>query len=414
MYFQASQQFQNVISPRTRAADPATHAHSPRRRQASMLAIHARPNSSTGASPTLLSEFRASGLHNDDPFLPQRGPMPDPLTANLYKFRNPVSRKTTTSGDISMKDPSRPTSDSYDESMPDFTRPVSPASSRRTHPMRDYSRPQSLTSSRQVSWHPGEDLTAMKDPHFHDAEDIAVNEEQVSEDTFNDMVAQMSPREFSGNSGISAPSNTRVNSASNTPPAESSTTAEIRATPLIAGIPRSVSFTTRDPPPPTSRRVTSNHSVHSSADNFASTSRQLETREETGDESEDKSTQRPVGKPAGYVRSRKEGRTSEVSEEPSSKSQRRPSGRSTSALGKENSGRANGEKPGEAKRKRGTKVAAAKVNTKNRQDNIDSSPTKKISKLSPESSDGTMHLNDELEYVVSLPACPTLRPCPNS
>ena len=333
--------------------------------------------------------------------------MHDPLTANLYKYPRPWSRKTTTSGDISMKDPSRSTS--HDEPMPDITRPVSPASSRRSHPMLDYSRPQSLTSSRQASWYRGEDLNAVKGPHLDHVEEDAVNEEQVNEDTFSDLVAQMSPREFSNNSGISAPSNTRVNSAANTPPAKSSVTAELRAASLTGGIPRSVSFTTRDPPPPLSRRVTSNDSVQFRADDAKSTSRQSEIHGATGDESEDKLTKRPVGRPAGQVKSRKEGRTSEVGyEEPSGKSQGRASGHSASALGKENSGGGNGEKSGEAKRKRVTKMTAQKVSAKDRQDNTDSSPTRKVSKLSPE---GTMHLNDEFEYVFFLPACPNLRPC---
>ena len=308
-----------------------------------------------------------------------------------------------------MKDPSRSTSGSHDEPMPDITRPASITNSRCSYPMLDYSRPQSLTSSRPVSWYQGEHLNAVEGSHLHHVEEDAVNEEQVNEDTFNDLVAQMSPREVSFYSGVSAPSNTRVNSAANTPPAKSSVTAEFRAASLTGGIPRSVSFTTRDPPPPLSRRVTSNDSVHFGADDAKSTSRQSEIHGAAGDESEDKLTKRPVGRPAGHVKGRKEGRSSEVGyEEPSGKSQGRVSGYSASALGKENSGGGNDEKSGEAKRKRVTKMTAPKVNTKDRQENTDSSPTRKVSKLSPE---GTLHLNDEVEYVVSPPTCPSLRPC---
>lgn len=293
-----------------------------------------------------------------------------------------------------MKDRSRSTSDSYDEPMPDVTRPSSAANSRRSHPMPDCSRPQSLASSRQVSWYTGEDSTTVKVSHLHYVEENAEIEEQVSESLFDGLIARMSPRDFSANSGISAPSNTRVNSAANTPPGKPSTATELRAV-SFAGMPRSVSVTTRDPPPAFSPRISSNNSVNSGSDNPRPASRQSDFHDETGEEAEDRDRKWPVGRPAGNVRSRKEGRTSEVGlEVPSGKSQGRASAPSASALGKENSGVASGEKSGEGKRKRVTKVAASKVNEMNRLDNPDSSPTRKVSKLSPED---TMHDNDEIE-----------------
>ena len=403
MYFQAAQQFHNVTSPRTQAADPDTHAHSPRRRNASIVGARAKVNPTTGQLPTPLPGFRQPGLQNDDPFLAQQGLTSDPFTAGgrSYNYRNPWSRSTTTSGDVSMKDPSRPTSESYDEPMPDVTRPASPAHSRRSHPMVDYSRPQSLASSRQVSCHAGEDSNAPKISHLQYVEENAEIEEQVNESHFNELMAQMSPRNFSASSGISAPSNTRVNSAANTPPGKPSITEDLRAV-SFAGMPRSVSFTTRDPPPPFNTRELSNHSIKFGSDNARPASRQSELLDETSEEAEDKVRKRPVGRPAGSVKSRKEGRTSDVGPEiPGSKSQRRASAPSSGALGKENNGAANGEKSGEGKRKRATsKTTTSKVNSKNSGESLASSPTRKVSKVIPES---TMHPNDEIEYVIPLP-----------
>ncbi len=378
MYFQAAQQFDNISSPHTQVADPDTHAHSPRRRNASLVGARAKLISPLSTS---LPGLRPPGLKNDDPIWSQHGPTSDPFAggANLCSHYNPRSRKTTTSGDVSMKDRSRSTSENYDEPMPDFTRPSSSANSRRSHPMPDYSRPQSLASSRQVSWYTGEDPAAMRVAHLNYVEEAADIDEQVSETLFNDLMTRLSPRDFSANSGISAPSNTRVNSAANTPPGKSSMASELRAV-SYAGMPRSVSVTTRDPPPPFNTRVPSKSSINPSSDNSRSISRQLEIHDETGEEIEDKAKKRPVGRPAGNVKSRKEGRTSDMGlEVPSSKSQRRASTPSTSALGKENSGGANDEKSGEGKRKRVTKVATSEVNSRDRLDNPDSSPTRKLS-----------------------------------
>lgn len=279
--------------------------------------------------------------------------------------------------------------------MPDVTRPPSPATSRRSLPTPDYSRPQSLASSRQLSWYAAEDRGATEVAHLNYVEEHAPGiDEQESESLFNDLMIRLSPRKFSGNSGISAPSNTRVNSAANTPPGKPSMAAELRAV-SFAGMPRSVSVTTRDPPPPFNSRASSSNSVNPSSENPRSASGQLEIYDDTGEEIEDKVRKRPMGRPAGNVKSRKEGRTSESGLEVlGSKSQRRASAPSTSALGKENSGGVSGEKSGEGKRKRVTKVAASKINLKDRLDNPDSSPTRKVSKLSP---DDTMQPNSEID-----------------
>lgn len=295
-----------------------------------------------------------------------------------------------------MKEPSRATSDSYDEPMPDVTRPCSSANSRRSHPMPDYSHPQSLASSRQVSWYTSEDSTAMRAAHLKYGEEHTGIDEQVSESLFNGFMGELSPRDFSANSGISAPSNTRVNSAANTPPRKNSTVAEPRAV-SFAGMPRSVSITTRDPPTPFTTLVPSDKSVNFSSNHPRPASHRSETHREPGEESEEKAEKKPVGKPAGNVKSRKEGRTSEMGlEVPSSNFSRRASAPSASALGKENGGSANGGKSGESKRKRAAKVDATKANWKDKLDNPDSSPTRKLSKLAPED---IMHPSNEIEYV---------------
>lgn len=396
LYFQAARQFHNVSSPHTQAADPDTHAHSPRRRNASMVSARAKLSPAIGSVPSPLRGFRPLGLQSDDPFWSQQGPTSDPSTggANLYKYQNPWSRNKT-SGDVSMKDRSRSTSDSYDEPMPDFSRPTSSANSRRSHPMPDYSRPQSLTSSRQVSWYTGEDYGAMSVTHLNYVEEKAPGiDEQEGESLFNDLVVQLSPRKCSGNSGISAPSNTRVNSAANTPPGKHSTAAELRAV-SYAGMPRSVSVTTRDPPPPFNTRVPSNISVKPCSETSRLASRQMEIHDAPGEETEDKTKKRPIGRPVGDVKSRKEGRTSEIGlDVPNSKTQRRSSAPSASVLGKENSGGGNGEKSCEGKRKRVTKITASKVDSKDILDNPESSPTRKVSKLSPED---TMHPNNDID-----------------
>ena len=398
LYFQAAQQFHNVSSPRTQAADPDTHAHSPRRRNASMANAYTKLNPATGRLPAPLPRFRPPGLQNDDPFWSQHAPTFDSFYSGAisHKFRNPRSHSTATSADISMNDRSRSTPDSHDEPMPDVTRPPSLANSRRSYPMPDYSRPQSLVSSRQVSWYTGEDSAAMKVSHLNNEDDMAGIDEQVSDSLFNDLMTRLSPRDFSANSGISAPSNTRVNSAANTPPGKASMAAELR-TVSFAGMPRSVSVTTRDPPPPFSPRVPSKTSVNPGSDDPRSASRQSEFQDEIGEETEDKARKRPVGRPPGSVKSRKEGQTSEMGFEiTSSKSQRRASAPYASTLGQENNVGASGEKSGEGKRKRVTTVAALTVNLNERLDNPDSSPTRKLSKLSPED---TMHPNNEIEYV---------------
>ena len=363
-----------------------------------MVGTHAKLSLGKAPLPTPLPGFCPTGLQNDDPFWSQHGPTPDSFTSgsSLHNYRNPWSRHSAISSDISMKDRSRSTSDSHDVPMPDVTRPPSEANSRRSHPMSDYSHPQSLPSSRQESWYSGEDPVTTKTAHLDYVEESVGIDELESANLFSDLVAGLSPRDFSTNSGISAPSNTRVNSAANTPPTKVTMAGELRAV-SYAGMPRSVSIVTRDPPPSFDTRVTPSYSVNSDFDKTRPASRQLEVHDETYEKNDDKAKKRPVGRPAGNVKSRKEGRSSDIGLGlPDSKSQRRASAPSAGSLGKENGGGVDGERSGDAKRKRVSKVGASKVEAKEGVNNPDSSPTRKLSKLSPES---TMHPNNEIEYV---------------
>ena len=244
----------------------------------------------------------------------------------------------------------------------------------------------------------------MKVAHLNYVDERANIDEEVSESLFNDLMNQLSPRDFSANSGISAPSNTRVNSAANTPPGKSSMTAEIRAV-SFAGMPRSLSVSRRDPSTHVITRLLLNNSVDPSSENSRSASRPSEFHPELSEEVQDKSKKRSVGRPAGSVKSRKEGRLSEIGAEVLSTKSRRASAPSSSALGKENSGGGNDEKSGEGKRKRVTKIAISEVILKDRLGNPDSSPTRKLSKLS---SEDVMHPDNEIEYVISPPFCPVL------
>ena len=275
-----------------------------------------------------------------------------------------------------MKDKSRSTTGSHDEPMPDISQPRSPASSHRSYPMPDYSRPISLASTRNTS----ENTNHGKDPTrlvsmLHQGLAKHVHDEEYH---FDDYVVSLSPRKDSNYSGISAPSNTRVSSAANTPPGRPSAAAEIRAL-SYSGMPRSVSVTTRDPPPPNYRVLSSGGKPHSNS--HTSDSRHSEIQTEIEERPDAKPKKKPVGRPAGSVKGRKEGRTSETTLEAlTSKTRRRVSAPSASSCEKESSDESDEKIGGEGKRKRGTKLAESMVSLEDRLDNANSSPTRKVSK----------------------------------
>ena len=385
MWLQTQQQFYNVSSAHPDSGDAEAHGHSPRRRDASTA--RARLEAKMAPSDTVHGTTgkpvpQDHGLHSNDPFWSQHGAVSDPfigaVSFNSF-YKNMASRNTTESaGDVTMR--SHTTSNSHDVPMPDASRPLSPASSRRSHPMPDYSDPPSLAPSRKGSEFakPGMDglgrvpIGAILLSNEWRDESGADRGHQESQ--FNEMMASFSPLRNESVSGISAPSNTRVNSAANTPPG-----AHLR--PSAAALSRALSYedhnravamTTRDPPPPYTRAPSAvkPHSATGKSD-----SRQSESPNHPNERAEGTVRKKPVGRP----RSRKEGKTSEPTLEGAGNTQRRRSMDSITAGGKENT--ESEEKIGDGKRKRVSGVVGAKVALEERVENPDLlSPSRKVSR----------------------------------
>lgn len=378
MWWQSQSQLTNITSPRSELLDSESHGHSPRRRETAKDDIRARahptiapPHMSQGL--TAHPAFRTRAAHSNEPFWSQHGPMHDPFTgaANSNTFYKTVANRNCTGpSDVSMPDQSRSTSSSHDEVMPDYSRPLSPASSHHSYPMPDYSRPSTLPGSRNISDSASSAMNELGLTRFETM--FQHHPGYDAEGQFEAMMASFSPRRDSNQSGISAPSNTRVSSAANTPPPGSANPSTSR---LISygGHPRSVSVTTRDLPPPSIRLSQCAPKV--STESLGSDIRH--NIEDVGLQPETLVKKRPVGRPKG----RKEGKTNETGEleDPVSKAQRRPTTASTNS--KENT-RDNPEKVSDGKRKRVPTVGGSKVALESRvgtQDN--SSPTRKIPKI---------------------------------
>lgn len=214
-----------------------------------------------------------------------------------------------------------------------------------SQPMPDYSKPPSMTSttSRQASEEnfllggiepmrgnlmvhggvdeaPGAGLARRHTPEYD-------NEQESS---FNDMMAAYSPRKDT-NSGTTAPANTRVSSAANTPPMATrpSAAAEARAS-SYSGKPRAASLTTRDPPPPYTREASDTDA------NKRCEYRKPETRQpEIDDEPVGKADAKPAKRPTIRVKGRKEGRSSKIQGDTPTKSQKRFSTGSLETRGKD-------------------------------------------------------------------------------
>ena len=365
MWLQAQQQFQNIKSPHNDPTDPAAHAHSPRRRDASMKLTCARlinpsvpPTNTCGLMAQ--SGFQAHGPRSNDPSLSQNGADPfvgGPILNNSF-FRNMTSRNTTSSGDITMK--SRSTSSSHDEAMPDISRIPSPIADHRCRSIPEsqasvYALRLMTTGSKEQNRHLQKEIQGEREVNRYDSH-------------FDDGMAAFSPsRKQSNISGISAPSNTRASSAANTPPESGAA--------LFEGHPRSVSVTTRDPPTPI---------FHVSSDMISARLETLENgsrlREIYGNAKEKTETtikKKPVGRPKG----RKEGRSSEQGPDvPVNKTDRRASTGSTNANAKETADESD-EKVGDGKRKRVSSTLGSKMPLRDRAENSHLlSPTRKISK----------------------------------
>ena len=344
MFFQASQQIWSPLSPfRKQEADPESHAHSPRTH-------HATEQGHTGAAGVanpqgLLTDydlmppppFRIHRQQGGDPFLPQYGHIQqDPfidqqaLQGHLAKF----ARKQSSSGDISMPDRpprSHPTSSEQDQSMPDMSRPLSPVSSFYSYSMPDYSRPMSPAShrvrsdgvppssrhstprsSRQVSvellggLQPGQLVDGGQDT---DAPTVARDYDVTEYDnSFNDILNVPSPRRVNS-SGIYAPANTRVSSATNTPPAVTRPSAAAEARALsYTGKSRTVSSKSRDP----SVSIHTRQSSETLAKPISTPQMDIAQRPCKEEGPDTKGHEVIKERPAGKIKSRKEGRSSDA------------------------------------------------------------------------------------------------------
>lgn len=383
MWWQAHQQFHHVVSPvRADLVDPEAHGHSPRRRKASKDTVHSRKDTAvapphTSQGLTAHPAFRARDNYSNDPFWSQHGPMHDPFTgaANPTAFyKNVVTRNTTVSGDPSMHGQSRSTSASHDDAMPDYSRPLSPASSRRSHPMPDYSRPPTRPGSRSTSG----STNAMANEFGLSRLEMMLQSHPSydSESQFEAMMAGISPRRDSNQSGISAPSNTRANSAANSPPTRNDD-------PFVAAKDRAYSnrghsdlvpVASRDLPTPTIRLI-----ANTSKESSGSLEPDIRQGDRDGTHSETAVKKRPVGRPKG----RKEGRLSETAELeiPTGKAHRWTS--TGSASGKENA-KGSPEKISDGKRKRVASAAGPRAALEDRVADYDtSSPTRKVSRTGP-------------------------------
>ena len=384
-------------------SDPEAHTHSPRRPQSSRHVSTSRPENTQ--APSHMSQgliahpaFRALTQGND-PFWSQHGPMHDPFTgsASANGFYKTVASRLTAGSDIAtLPSQSRSTSTSHDEMMPDYSRSQSTGSSFRSFPMPDYSRSLSPASSRRSHPLPNDSCppTLPSSRQASQVHNPAINEFDVSESIgqpfqdhqshhpesqFEEMMALRSPRKGSAMSGISAPSNTRVNSATNTPRLHSngmSAAAQDRAS-SYPDHPRSVSVTTRDPPPPVDQV--------SCSGTKSSSSRPLKVSPNIGNDvaeakpiSDTVIKKKPIGRPKG----RKEGKTSDMvdANESTNKVNRRATTGTISALGKENDNRST-ENLSDGKRKRAIDNAGSKITLGDRLANHDElSPTRKVSK----------------------------------
>lgn len=318
------------------------------------------------------SDFQAHGPRTNDPSLSHNGA--DPFVGgsilNNNLFKNMTSRNTTSSGDITMK--SRSTSSSHDEAMPDISRLPSPIIGLRRH---------SILDSQAAVYVPSLMTTGSKEQNRRWQKELEGEREVTRYDCqFEDGMAAFSPsRKQSTLSGISAPSNTRASSAANTPPglhAPPNTSAGSGAV-SFEGHPRSVSVTTRDPPPSISRVLSGNISQQS--ETRRNESSHNDAHENAKEKTETTIRKKPVGRPKG----RKEGRSSEQGLDiPVHETDRRASAGSVIANVKAKVDDTD-DKVGDGKRKRVSSTFGSKVPLKDRAENAHLlSPTRKVSKTS--------------------------------
>ena len=407
MFYQIQHQDLNPLSPRKdKDPDPDSHAHSPRHRtpptaSAKLDSMVLPPNFSYGMMQAGMlmppPSFGFPGPQVCDPFLPQYSHN-DPFSGigeHVYRrrFLQDYTRQTSSSGDVSMQDaPPKSRSTISDQPMLDYVRPHSAVSSYKSYPMNDYPRPLSPEGRRSFSLllppnprlkSPAESrhvsTESLRGPRmqrlFSEIEAQGDHETLLPEHSqFAEMFDAMSPRRVLG-SGYYPPANTRVSSATNTPPATSRSSAAAEARALsYSGKSRSVSNTTRDLPPPTHSRSPSEIAPRARTKSRKSDSRQSEI----GDE--------PINNPqkvvkkalSTNVKSRKENRANETGREDTFKFQRTVSSGSTLVQDKENVGTLH-PSGGDSKRRRVSSSNVSQGTPLVAQSTIQDTPTKTAS-----------------------------------
>ena len=295
-----------------------------------MATQHAKSGRQSTASPQTCRAYdatRSRGLLNDDPFWSQRTQSSDPFSGSIC-LENPLDRVTSRnlvgSGDALNPDTSRYGLSTQDVPVPDYSRPLSPASSHRTsHSIPNAHRGPAKDQDNTPS-HLGAGLDQQRfGPTLH----IPQGTGQV-----NDTTTSHSPRV---GSGISAPSNTRNNSAASTPPGpqRDGSAAVLRAVsyPSYSTQQRSIPVPVNDPPP-VYERIPSILQHQQRADTRTPSSNQSHALAEHALR-ETAAAKKPRGRPKG----KKEGRTSDIGlETPVTIAAKRLSTGHNAASGKEN------------------------------------------------------------------------------
>lgn len=325
MWYQASQQIYSPSSPsKLGATDPDAHAHSPRRRNA----------------PREINSDVAGGVM--PPRLLSQSIMPPPTRPNAQLSNSnwatgphvqeyaggghkpPVPRRWGTHTTHMS---------TSDESMPDYSYSITPRSSR--------------------------------DPSLNDVHEVHDGSVAQHESQFEELMAAFSPAKTSG---TQAPPTTRVSSAANSPPSRLPTSGgpEVRIT-SYHSLPRAVSVTTRDAPPPPLREP----SVIT-----------MESRFPEPQAGEKGITQTRIrATPANEVKGRKEGKGSELDASSSTRQQKMLTGSSSrrqkstpDTVEERNISTAD-----DGKRKRASMTSISNILSEN-SDGPGSSPSRKVSK----------------------------------
>lgn len=321
MWYQPPHQLYGIQSPhKTEVVDSDAHGHSPCYRdkykdETGDLVSQNLPLSSHGYIPP--PGLRSHGSLLEDPYLSLAPILPDPFVDNE---RHPKSKK-----EVGLQS-------SEDQSMPDYSRSITPASS--------------LLS---LSSHTVGPISCSPPPE---------------ESQFEALMAAFSPHKESI-SGTFAPTNTRVTSQVNTPPVQSrsSTMAESRNSSYSHRQSRPTSINARDPPSLSNCR-SSDENMHSYGIGFAvAPVEHFEMKKN----------------PAKVIKGRKEGRTSDL--EISAGIHKASSKRSNSSHEQENhrDGEDKSNTISDAKRKRGGRILATRSAFKS-EANTSPSPSRKFSK----------------------------------